>query len=258
MTELAEQTEAYQRDDGIWIIQRRKFASEHFDYKDGQHVAFLGPTQKGKTSLAFCLLEYVATPQRPAYVAVCKPQDPVTAREGKRLGFRRTPVWPPAPKIQDSWNGKPPGYLIWPPLGNMTTDVVEASDTTRTLIDSAYSDGRRNKKSILVLDDTPIKSKVLGLDREMVTVLTMSGAMGVGGWFFVQKPTDAGKAALWCYSQSEHIFITKDPDKRNRIRYSEIGGFDTAQVNQVSQSLKPYQFLYLERTHGYMCIVDSK
>jgi hypothetical protein len=111
---------------------------------------------------------------------------------------------------------------------------------------------------MLILDDTVIKSKVMGLDNHMTTVLTMSGAMGVGAWTFVQKPTGAGNTALWSFSQSEHIFLGKDPDRRNRERYAEIGGFSTKQVDAISQSLKPYQFLYLERSHGYMCIVDSK
>jgi hypothetical protein len=85
----------------------------------------------------------------------------------------------------------------------------------------------------------------------------MAGAMGISGWFFVQKPTDAGKTALWSFSQSDHIFIARDPDKRNRERYTEIGGFDSKEVDRVSQTLKTYQFLYLERKHRYMCIVDK-
>lgn len=258
MTETLAESAAYQRPDGLWVFPRAEFASERFIYKYGQHVVYTGPTQRGKTSLAFMLLEYTATPELPVYVAVCKPSDPVSAREGKRLGYRRVTDWPAPPKIKDYFSEKPSGYLVWPHLGNMTTDAQECARVTAALIDDVYSGGRKGKHAILMLDDTVIKSKVLNLDKEMVTVLTMSGAMGVGGWFFVQKPTDAGKAALWSYSQSEHVFITKDPDRRNRERYSEIGGFSAKELDQISQSLKPYQFLYLERTHGYMCIVDSK
>lgn len=249
---------ARQRPDGLFVIPRQEFASERFDYKPGQHVVFIGPTQKGKTSLGFTLLEYVATPQLPAYVAVSKPRDPVTEREGKRLGFRRTAEWPASPRVRDLWEDKPSGYLVWPRLGNMDSDLQHASRTTANLIGDIYSGGRVGKKAILVLDDTVIKSKVLNLDREMVTVLTMSGAMGVGGWFFVQKPTDAGKTALWSYSQSEHVFIGNDPDRKNRERLSEIGGFSTAELSEITRTLRPYQYLYVERTHNYMCIVDSK
>jgi hypothetical protein len=92
----------------------------------------------------------------------------------------------------------------------------------------------------------------------MVKVLTMSGAMGIGGWFFVQKPTGAGNTAIWSFSQSDHVFIARDPDKRNRERYTEIGGFDSKEVERITMTLERYQFLYLEREHRYMCIVDSK
>lgn len=252
-----EDREAYQREDGLTVIPREQFARDHFDYKPGQHVVFAGPTQRGKTRLGFKLLEYTATPDMPAYVSVCKPTDKVTAEEGKRLGYRRTHEWPVPPKLKEYWEGKPSGYLIWPDMSDPSSAMGRAADSTRDLIRDTYSAGSRGKKCILFLDDTVTKSLVLGLDRDMIMVLTMSGAMGIGGWCFVQKPTSSGKTALWSYSQSEHIFITRDPDKRNRERYGEIGGFDTAQVNKASQLLKPYQFLYLERTHGYMCVVDA-
>jgi hypothetical protein len=251
---------AYQRDDGLWVFPRDEFASERFDYKPGQHVVFAGPTQRaGKTTLAFKLLEYTATPELPAYVSVCKPTDKVTASEGRRLDFRRSGVYPVTPKLKEYFkDGRPSGYLIWPDMSDPNTAMDNASRITADLIDGVYSNGAKNKQCILVLDDTVTKSKVLGLDRKMVMIITMSGAMGVGGWFFVQKPSDAGKAALWSYPNAEYVFISKDPVKKNRVYYNDIGGFDSDQVAQVSMSLKPFQFLCLERTHGYMCIVDSK
>lgn len=248
-----------QRDDGIWIIPRKSFAQYRWTYKAGQHVVFAGPTQNGKTKLAFELLEFTATPGMPAYVAVSKPKDPVSSQEGARLGYRRVAIYPFPPKIKEFLKeGKPSGYLIWPDMADPNTAVENASITTSRLIDGVYSDGAKNKKAILVLDDTVTKSKILGLDRQMVKVLTMSGAMGIGGWFFVQKPTGAGDTALWSFSQSDHVFIARDPDKRNRERYTEIGGFDSKEVERICMTLERFQFLYLEREHRYMCIVDSK
>jgi hypothetical protein len=254
---VAEQ--GYQREDGIWVFPRDYFASHLVDIKPGQHVVFAGPTQNGKTELAFCLLQYVATPEVPAYVAVSKPRDPVTSKWGTRLQWRRSSTWPPPPKIKEMFKeGKPSGYLIWPDMTSPQTAIRNGANVTRDLINDTYARGARGKKCILVMDDTVTKSKIFGLDQEMTMVLTMSGAMGIGGWFFVQKPTDAGRTALWSFSQSDHIFIARDPDKRNRERYTEIGGFDSKKVEQVSMSLQTYQFLYLERKHRYMCIVDSK
>jgi hypothetical protein len=258
MTQTAE-SRAYQREDDLWVIPRDEFASLRFHYKPGQHVVFAGPTQRaGKTTLAFKLLEYQAVPEFPAFVSVSKPRDKVSSEEGLRLGFRRVPSWPAPPKLKEIWEGKPPGYLVWPDMRDPATAMDNANACTAELIDTVYSDGAKGKKCMLILDDTVTKSKALGLDSKMVLIITMSGAMGVGGWFFVQKPSDAGKAALWSYPNAEHVFISKDPVKKNRIYYNDIGGFDSNAVSEASFSLKPYQFLYLERTHGYMCIVDSK
>lgn len=240
------------------IIGREDFASRYFHYKPGQHVLFAGPTQRaGKTTLAFKLLEYTATPDCPAYIAVSKPRDPVTRREMIRLGYRLVETWPVEPKVKELWEGKPSGYVIWPRFGDIDTDAEKAARITAALLRDRYKAGTKNQKGILVLDDTVVKSKLLGLDRYMTTHIAMAGAMKVGGWYFVQKPTDSGRAAIWSYGNSSHIFLSKDEDKRNRQRYDEIGGFDPHQVDQVSLSLEPYQFLYLGREHGTMCIVDK-
>ena len=256
---IIQESRAYRRDDGLWVFPAEEFDTRRFHYEPGQHVLFAGPTQRaGKTTRAFRLLKYIATPDLPAYVTVCKPDDKVTAQQGKELGFRRTPTWPVQPKIQEMWDGKPPGYLIWPDMKDPNTALDNAARATSDVIDDVYAKGARKKKGILVLDDTVTKSKVLGLDRKMVMVITMSGAMGVGGWFFVQKPSDAGKAALWSYPNAEHVFISKDPVRKNRAYYDDIGGFEGGKVSRASMSLEPFQFLYLERSHGWMCVVDAK
>jgi len=82
--------------------------------------------------------------------------------------------------------------------------------------------------------------------------------MGLGMWAFVQKPTDSGRAAIWAYGASEHVFLLRDPDRRNQQRYDEIGGVDPQVVRDATNSLKPYQLLYLKRTEGFICVVDSK
>jgi hypothetical protein len=257
MTELLSRR-AYQRSDGLWVFPRDEFAAERFDYHDGEHVVFLGRTQgAGKTTLAFKLLEYCATPQCPALVAVCKPVDKVTTQEGARLGYRRIDGYPVPPKISELWDGKPSGYLIWPDMTDPETAMSNAAHSTRQLIRQVYSDGVRRKHCILVLDDTVTKSKILGLDNDMILIITMSGAMGVGGWFFVQKPTDVGRTALWAYPNCEKVFLSKTGDRRVGDRYDEIGGHDGNTVYRATQELGRYQFLYIERSHGYMCVVDA-
>lgn len=250
-------SETRRRDDGIWIVSRHEFASQRFAYKPGEHVLFGGPTQRGKTTLAFQLLEYTATPELPAYVAVSKPEDKVTAREGARLGYRRVTDWPVPKRVSELWDGPPSGYLIWPKFGDMENDVQKCADVTRKLLQDRYTAGVRKKRGILVMDDTMVKAKIMKLDGEMVTILAMAGAMGLGQWVFVQRPMGSGNAAIWSYGASEHVFLLKDPDLRNRQRYDEIGGFDPKYVAQLTNTLDPYQFVYLKRTEGFVCIVDK-
>lgn len=258
MTETA--PSLYRRNDGIIVISRTEFARNRFDYKAGEHAVFGGPTQRGKTTLAFDLLEYTATPRMPAYVAVSKPHDPTTAKEGARLGYRRVSEWPVPKKIGEYLGDDPPsGYLIWPQFGDMDKDVENAARVTRALLAERYAAGAKgNVKAIMVMDDTMVKAKILQLDKPMVTNFAMSGAMGIGQWVFVQKPTDSGRTAVWSYGASEHVFLTKDPDRKNQARYDEIGGFDPKLVSALTQTLQPYQFLYLKRTEEYICVIDSE
>jgi hypothetical protein len=156
------------------------------------------------------------------------------------------------------WDGKPSGYVIWPQFGDIDKDADHASQVTAALLRDRYAAGVKKQKGILVCDDTVVKSKLLGLDRYMTTHLAMAGAMKLGGWYFVQKPTDSGKTSLWAFENCFHRFLSGgSTDRRMRDRYDEIGGFDRNQVASILPKLKPYQFLYLNMD-GEMCIVDSR
>lgn len=242
----------------VWKFSREQFRTERWDYSPGEHVVFAGPTQRGKTTLAFALLEPIVSEVLPAYVAVSKPKDPVTSREGQRLKFKLVRDWPPTGRRMRELFDKPTGYLIWPQFGDVNEDTYQAARITAALIQERYRAGMKDEHGILVMDDTMVKSKILGLDQEMTTILAMSGAMGLGGWFFVQKPTDSGRAAIWSYGASEHVFLFRDPDRRNRQRYDEIGGVDPHLVEQTTLKLSPYECVYIKRTGEHMCIVGDK
>lgn len=252
---------SYQRDDGMTVVQRKPFCRDHFHYKPGQHIVFGGPSTHGKTTLAFDLMEEVATPEFPAYLAVSKPSDPVTRQRGTELGFRFVQEWPPPPKLAELMGGKKPaGYIVWPQFGDLNTDMQRCAEVTETLLMDRYSAGasRKNKGGLLVMDDTMVKAKIMGLDRPMVTILAMAGAMDLGLWIFVQKPTDSGRTTTWGYEQATHLFFTKGGDERMLRRYVEILGENGAIARKVIPTLEHYQFLYVHKVEGWMCIVDKK
>lgn len=255
-----EDQDAYRRPDGMTVIRRTAFARDYFDYKPGQHVVFGGPSTRGKTTMAFDLLEYCANPDFPAYLAVSKPQDPVTAQRGLELGYRKVSEWPPPKRIQEVLGGKrPAGFLVWPRFGDLNTDMVRAGKVTYQLLMERYANGasRKNKGGILVMDDTMVKAKIMGLDKEMVTILAMAGAMKLGLWIFVQKPTDSGSTPLWGFENASHLFFTKGGDARMLNRYVEIIGDRGPIAKQVIPTLKPYEFLYINKIEGFICIVGA-
>lgn len=247
----------YERADGLLVVDRTEFCAARFTYKPGQHVTFGGPSQWGKTSLCFDLLEYNATPDLPAYVGVSKPKDPVTEKRGKELEYRFVDDWPPPPSLNYMFKGKPNGYIVKPNFGDIDTDAETTGKILGRLLSERYRAGIKNQHAIMVLDDTYVKAKVQGLDKKMTTLSAMAGAMGIGAWMFVQKPTGAGQAVLMSYSNSEHIFLTKDKDERNRTRYNEIGGHDSKLIFKILPTLERFQFLYVN-ADGQICIVDKK
>lgn len=248
------------RPDGIPVFNRDVFCESYFPFKHGEHVVFGGPTQRGKTTLAFQLLKHIATSEYPAYVAVSKPDDKTSIEWGERLGYRRISEFPPTKRIAELkiFNGPPSGYLVWPRFGNIDLDVPNATRVHGKLLSQTYSDGAKGKACILVMDDTMVKAKVQKLDRKMVTILAMAGAMGISLWIFIQKPTDSGDTTVWGFEQATHLFFTKGGDKRVLDRYVEIAGDKGSEVKRIIPTLKPFQFLYVHKYEDFMCIVDAQ
>lgn len=250
---------SYTRDDGMIVVPRHLFCVKYFVYSPGDHVVFGGPSKHGKTRLAFDLLSPVASPDAPAYIAVSKPTDETTEKRGKELGFRFVQDWPVSKQLKEYWQGSPSGYVIWPKFGDVQNDMDNAAHITSRLIADRYTASARSRKhsaaGILVMDDTMVKAKVMGLDNQMVTILAMAGGMKLGLWVFVQKPTDSGKTTLWAYENGDHYFFTKGGDTRMLRRYQEIAGDKGTIVREVVPTLERYQFLYLHDDD--ICIVDA-
>lgn len=260
---LGERSYADDNLNGLMVYPRKIFCENIFGpaYKGGQHVVFGGPSKYGKTELAFDLLAVSSTPELPAYVAVSKPTDEVTEKRGKELGFRFVSDWPVPRQLKEFWEGRPRGYVIWPHFGNISTDFDNAGAITARLMADRYTASARKRKhsaGILVMDDTMVKAKVMGLDNQMVTILAMAGAMKIGLWVFVQRPSDSGRTPLWAYENGDHYFFGKGGDLRMLYRYMQVGnaGEHATVIMEVVPKLEKYQFVYI---HGdIICIVDRK
>jgi len=253
----------YRRPDprsGLEILGRDDFARRFAEvYSDGDHVVFGGPSTGGKTQLALDLLPHVTSAECPAFLAQSKPSDPVVDKRGKELGYRFVSKWPVQRQLKEVLDkkNKPHGYIIRPHFGvDINTDMNRCAQLTADLIGDRYTAGAKGKHGILVMDDTMVKAKILKLDRQMVTIVAMASAMGLGEWVFIQKPTDSGDITLWSYENAKHCFFTKGGDNRMLKRYAEISGDRSTDVQMAVPGLKEYQFVYLYKPKGWVCIVD--
>lgn len=258
------EVERFVRPDGITVVNRQPFArSFSHIYKPGHHCVFGGPSTHGKTTLAFDLMACICTPNFPGYCAQSKPDDDVTVQRGAELHFRTVSEWPPPTKLGEmaAFGGqKPSGYIVAPHFGNLNEDMDRCAALTGKLLMERYSTGadpKKRKPGILMMDDTMVKAKLMGQDSNMVTIIAMGSALGLGMWVFVQRPADSGRTALWGFENAKHLFLTKGGDRQMLKRYAEILGEHGPLAMQVIPTLGKFEFLYVNRDEGYMCIVGA-
>lgn len=235
-------------------IPRQEFLTRYWDYRAGEHVTMLAPTQNGKTTFSFDLLANVPPQKNLPVMLVMKPRDETVSRGIERLKYRRIQSWPPPPSIRDMLRlrERPRGWALWPrPTFNLRRDrAVQRYQFEKCLLD-CYAKGDR----IIVADETFGLVDRLGLDDEITDIHTQGAGMGVGLWCMTQKPTHIGR---WAYSQAVHLFLGRDPDRQSRQRFSEIGGIDSELVERYVMSLEKYEWLYICRNGPTYCIVRAE
>jgi hypothetical protein len=243
------QWEEMNRPPPVVRLSREEFVTEVFapHYEAGQHVLLMGPTRSGKTTIAYELLNEIASPKLPAFVLVMKPKDDVVTDWSKLAGFRKTETWPPIiqraiRKKGGGFGKKQRGWVFWPrhELSDIKRDDDMLSREFGKILTECYKRGNR----IVFADEIVGLSKELKLETELTAIWSRGGSMGCGLWAATQRPFHA---PVIMYGQSAHIIIFKDDDKRSVDRYKEIGGVDADTVERIIRGLKRHEFLYIGR-----------
>lgn len=248
--------------DRVEVVPRAEFREEFKGaYKSGQHTTFIGPTQRGKTTLCLQLLHDVLRPKLPCVLLAGKPpgRDSTMAEAPKILKLRVIEEWPP----EWSWGDKKRnGYMLRPK--HTMTDLEADENNLRNQFRKAMAASYASKTPvILVVDEAHHVQNDLGLKREYEAPL-MRGAPVVAEWSLIQRGRNMSYLA---YDACEHMFLFYDSDQTNRKRYAEMGGVDPKQVEYLVSNLRTYEIktgqtiseaLYIRRAGPQFCIVDVK
>lgn len=238
----------------------RQFAK---DYSNGQHVTLLGPTQRGKTTLAFQMLNHCISPTRKTTILSGKPpgRDPVMMKAAQTLNLRVVDEWPP---IWNPRDRKRNGFVCQPlqTMRDLKADEDNIRENYRRALLDAYSG---DKPNIIFVDEAYHVYHDLGLKREYEAPL-VRGAPICGEWSLLQRGV---YMTYHAYSAPEYIIFFNDPDLPNVERYAKmVGGVDPKFITAIVKGLRTYtmepagntisEALFIKRAGPQIAIIDVK
>lgn len=232
------------------VIPRDEFLTDFWDYQPGEHVTIIGPNGRGKTYLGFQLLRASTSPDMRGYVLVSKPRDDTFEMWQKRLGYGTAEEWPPPVTFR-----KKRGWYVRPYQSGNLHKLAEDNQRLHDVFKDCLADCYASEDARIVMaDEAHELQHSIKLKNEMEAVWMRGRAMKCGMIGLAQR---SAYNSQHMYNAPNHLFLFNDPDKRNRDRFSEIGGIaDPRAIERITRSLGQYQVLYLNRNGPYLCVVD--
>lgn len=189
-------------------------------WRQGEHVALIGPTGVGKSTLAGHLL-----PNRKYVLALDPKGGDTTLSTLERRGFERVHSWPPPRRIrEDIAKGLPARLIIGQPMRERS-DRARLRDTLQRAIDAAFSEGGWT----LYIDELQIAAdrRLMNLTASIEENLIAARDRGVSVVTSYQRPANVPRAASEM-SSFLIVWYTRDVDTVDRI--AQMMGRQKAQI----------------------------
>lgn len=210
-----------------------RFIGREFQWRTGEHVALIGPTGQGKTTLLMNLLPL----HRFVVVFATKPKDKSMDRLIAQ-GYVKLERWHSLDPEQF------PRRVVWP---NATR--LDSVDYQAQVLHHAFGAIYREGGWTLAIDETWYVGNTLGLSSDIKMYLLQARALDISLVCATQRPANV---PLEIYDQSTHLFFWRDNDEANLRRLSGISWRSADLVRRIVSGLEQYQVLYINTRTGRM------
>lgn len=205
-------------------------------WRPGEHVALIGPTGTGKSTLACGIL-----PLRKYVLAMDPKGGDSTLASLKSSGFRRS-MWPPSRDDRKAIAEGRPVRLIVGPVIRTKDDLPKQKLVLAAALDGAFDEGGWT----VYIDELQLAAdrRMLGLTNSIERNLIAARDRGVSMVTSFQRPAFVPRAAS---DQSAWLFTayTRDIDVVNRL--AEMAGRPKAEIRGAIAGLERYSFLLFSR-----------
>lgn len=210
------------------------FLTKDFQWKSGEHVALIGPTGQGKTTMLVNLL-----PRHPfTVVFATKPRDDTMTYLIENQGYLKLEKW----KSLDP--REYPRRVLWP-----QANKLNSTETQMETFDQAFGKIYREGGWTVALDETWFIINQLKLDHAVKMYLLQARSLGISLLAATQRPA---YVPLEVYDQSTHLFFWRDNDRANLDRISGLSIQSAGLIRDIVSSLDRHQVLYINTRTGKM------
>jgi hypothetical protein len=223
-------------------VEWDEFVKSRSRWEQGQHVTLIGPTGKGKTTLALAIL-----PMRNFVVAFgTKPKDATLDKLHKSGGWRLVRKWEQMPNIL---HRKAMRVVLWPKY-QTPRDLPGQHYEIATALHEAFAMG----SWCLFVDELWYFDKFLK-QREMLEMIWTQGrSVGISLVAGTQRPAHV---SLLAYDQATHVFFWRDNDERNLKRISGMNGLNAQLIRSTVATLADHDVLYVNTRTGAMTVTKA-
>lgn len=202
-----------------------------FRWNQGEHLAAIGPTGVGKTTLFRKLMPF----RKYNIMLGTKPADESYNKILKQ-GFIRID------RIDEvkPWHNN---YLLWP---KQQKTIRQTMLNQRAAFSEALDVIVQQKAWTLWVDESKYLSEMLKLKTELTYCLEQLRSIKATVICGAQRPAWLPPSVL---SNSTHVFLWKTTDRNDQIRLADIGGIDAAEVRAEARGLGAHEFIYV-RSRG--------